>query len=172
MSRVILIGFMGVGKTTIGRKLAKKMKSSFVDLDRKIEEETGQSVAHIFSEQGEKFFRELENKALTKEYPSSVVISAGGGITTYDVSFDWLKKHHVVIYLEASNHLLYRRIKTSRGRERPLAKNKNKKELSVLMKKREKGYQDVADLVVSVDHKTVNHIVDEILDKLSKINKF
>ena len=121
---MILTGFMGSGKTTVGERLAQSTGKEFIDLDHYIEEETGQSISSIFEDQGEDGFRQIEKKALKKVIGNTdAVISTGGGIITYEESRDLLKgnKNHNVYFLSAPFDLLYERVKNDEGR--PMLKN-------------------------------------------------
>lgn len=116
---MILTGFMGSGKTTVGRRLAERLKKEFIDLDHYIVESEGRPIPSIFESEGEAGFREIEKESLKKIIKSTdAVISTGGGIITYEESRSLLKNngHHTVYYLSAPFDALYDRIKDDENR--------------------------------------------------------
>lgn len=101
--RIVIIGFMGSGKSVVGRKLAKELKMEYVDMDTKIEEIEKRSITEIFKEDGEAYFRNVETKLLkdlTTE--DDIIISTGGGIVSKNENIDILKNEQNVILLDAS----------------------------------------------------------------------
>ncbi|QSX08642.1 shikimate kinase [Alkalibacter rhizosphaerae] len=119
MSRnnISLIGFMGTGKTTIGRNLAKALNYEFVDVDRFIEEQEGMTISQIFSCWGETYFRQLETKALKEILQKEKqVISTGGGIVIKEENRQLLMEHSFVVALKATPRNLYFRLKESTTR--------------------------------------------------------
>ncbi len=121
---MILTGFMGSGKTTVGERLAQSTGKEFIDLDHYIVEEAGQSISSIFQNLGESGFRQIEKNTLKKVIGNTdAVISTGGGIITYEESRDLLKenKNHNIYFLSAPFNLLYERVKNDEGR--PMLKN-------------------------------------------------
>lgn len=114
---ISLIGFMGTGKTTIGKHLAKALGYEFVDVDRYIEEREGRTIREIFADQGEETFRQLETQALNEILAKDhLVISTGGGIVLRRENRDLLLKHSFVVSLKASPRNLYFRLKESTTR--------------------------------------------------------
>jgi len=117
MRNVTLVGFMGTGKTTTGRLLAKKLGFDFVDVDDEVEKEQGVSISSIFSELGEPYFRMLERdmiKALSKK--TGLVISAGGGAVLDTRNVDTLKEAGPVICLAATPETIFKRVGNSKNR--------------------------------------------------------
>ena len=127
--RVYIIGFMGSGKSTAGKKLASLLGWSFIDLDRKIEEITGKTIPEIFAVQGEEYFREVESGTL-KFFDSQVdtVISAGGGSPCFSDNMDFMLRTGLTIYLKLTPEQLNSRLAKSSGK-RPLIKGLSSKEL-------------------------------------------
>ena len=120
--KVYIIGFMGSGKTTAGRKLASALEWSFTDLDEEIEKEQKKSIEKIFTESGEKHFRILEYEALRNlESARNIVISTGGGAPCYHGNIDFMKKTGIVIYLKMSVAEIIRRLEGQQD-SRPLVK--------------------------------------------------
>ncbi|MDR3129810.1 MAG: shikimate kinase [Tannerellaceae bacterium] len=114
MKRIFLVGYMGVGKTTIGQVLAQRIVFSFIDLDKYIEGRYGMTISLLFKEKGEEAFREIERQMLLEVSSfEDVVISTGGGTPCYHSNMENMKKTGITIYLRASTEELARRIETS-----------------------------------------------------------
>lgn len=143
-SKIYLIGFMGSGKSTVGRKLASRLKWSFVDLDQIIELKTGMKIPEIFTTKGEDFFRETESTLLqTLELKASTVISTGGGTPCFGNNMDFMLGSGMTIYLRMTPGQLKARLLRS-SNERPLIRNIGIEELEGFIEKkleeREKCY--------------------------------
>ena len=152
-----LIGFMGSGKTTTGKKLARKLAYDFIDIDALIESETKISISNFFEEFGEEKFRLIEQQEIKKTFKlKNTVISTGGGAPCFFTNMDEINKNGISIYLKADIPLIVSRLKNGKD-QRPLVKNKDKEELkkyiSELLSKRELFYNS-AKLVV--DAKSLN----------------
>ncbi|MDB5144112.1 MAG: shikimate kinase [Mucilaginibacter sp.] len=142
--KIFLIGFMGSGKTTLGRKLASKMGYEFIDLDHKLEQQVELSIAEYFSFFGEDAFRKLESEVLKKTlYPENVVISTGGGLPCYFDNMDWMKTNGKTVYIKLSPKTLADRLETGKE-ERPLLQDKHGDDLVLFIEQklaeREKYY--------------------------------
>ena len=144
MTRLILIGFMGSGKTTLGRALAKELGLTFIDLDNYIELRRCKSINRIFEESGEDGFRTIERNLLHEvcEF-ENVVISAGGGTPCFFDNIDYMNAQGTTIYLQVSNERLLERLRIAKSR-RPLLKEKNDEEIKAFIEeqlaRREKYY--------------------------------
>ena len=120
---VFLIGFMGSGKTTIGKKLANYLKYEFIDLDKFIEARSGMSIVDYFATYGEDAFRELERDVLQKTvYPENVIIATGGGAPCYRDNMEWMNNNGRVAYLFLPPKALASRLENSTA-DRPLIRN-------------------------------------------------
>jgi shikimate kinase len=142
--KIFLIGFMGSGKTTLGRKLASRMGYEFIDLDHKLEQQVELSIAEYFSFFGEDAFRKLESDVLKKTlYPENVVISTGGGLPCYFDNMDWMKANGKVVYINLSPKTLADRLENGKE-ERPLLQDKHGDDLILFIEQklaeREKYY--------------------------------
>ena len=129
MRRIILIGYMGSGKTTVGKALSKETGMMFYDLDWYIESRLRKPVAQIFAEKGEEGFRKIEHNMLHEvaEF-ENVIISCGGGTPCFFDNIDYINQQGEVVYLKATPEVLYRHLLMGKV-ERPLIKNKTPEEL-------------------------------------------
>ena len=134
MTRLILIGYMGAGKTTIGKALSKELGIIFYDLDWYIESRTRKTVPQIFAERGEEGFRKIEYNMLHEvaEF-ENVIISCGGGSPCFFDNMDYLNQQGQVVYLKADPEVLYKHLQMARV-ERPLLKGKSHEELLAFIK--------------------------------------
>ena len=129
MTRIILIGYMGAGKTTVGKALAQSLNLTFYDLDWYIEERYRRTVPQLFAERGENGFRDTERRMLHEvaEF-EDVVISSGGGTPCFFDNIDYMNRQAQTVYLKASPDVLFQHLKAGKT-ERPLLKNKTDEEL-------------------------------------------
>ena len=129
MKRIFLIGYMGSGKTTLGRAFSKSKELEFIDLDWYIESRFHKTISLLFLERGENSFRELERKMLHEVADfENVVISTGGGTPCYFDNMDYMNKQGETVLLEAKPEVLFNRLKISRN-QRPLLARKSDEEL-------------------------------------------
>jgi shikimate kinase len=129
-SMIFLIGFMGSGKSTLGKKLAKKFGLNFVDLDELIVEKRGASIPTLFEKIGESGFRELEKEVLlTLNQNNTTIVSVGGGTPCYGNNMEWMNTHGTTIYLKLSPKVIFSRLKQSNLSDRPLISGLNEEEL-------------------------------------------
>lgn len=129
MTRILLTGYMGAGKTTLGRALAERLGITFIDLDQYIEQRFRKSISQIFAEKGEEGFRDIERRMLHEvaEF-EDVIISTGGGTPCFFDNIDFMNSKGTTVYLQASIERLFIRLSIAR-RQRPLIKDKNDEEL-------------------------------------------
>jgi shikimate kinase len=145
LNRVYIIGFMGSGKSTAGKKLAASLGWSFIDLDRRIEEKAGKTIPRIFSQDGEEHFRKIESETLEGlNSKSDTVVSTGGGTPCHGENMHFMLETGLTIYLKMTPEQLTSRLLESSG-ERPLIKNipddKLKDFIEEKLAVREKWYQ-------------------------------
>ncbi len=161
---VILTGMMGSGKTTVGKELATILNYNFVDLDEIIENKYGK-ITDIFSQKGEKYFRELETQELKNlENQSNFVLSTGGGIILKDENIKILKDLGQVFYLSTKSETIYNRIKNQR--HRPLLNTQNPKNtIEEILSKRLEKYEKSGEKIIT-DNKNAKEIAGEIYEKL------
>lgn len=159
--KVFLIGFMGSGKTTIGKKLAIYLKYEFIDLDKLIESKAGMSIVDYFELHGEEAFRDLERTILQKtEFPENVIVATGGGAPCFGDNMDWMNKNGLVAYLSLSPKALASRLEHSKT-DRPLIRHLKGDELidfiSAKLQEREVFYKQ-AKYVVSASDLTAERL--------------
>lgn len=131
MSRIFMIGFMGAGKTSAGRKLAERLNFGFIDMDHWIEEREGISIQEIFKRNGEVWFREQEREVLRElaGREDSLVISTGGGVPCFHDNMAFIKSNGISVYLKLSPLALLHRLRKSKKPERPLLSGKSDSEI-------------------------------------------
>ena len=164
MKNIILMGFMGAGKTTIGKELAKAMDLEFIDTDAKIEEEQKRRISDIFAEDGEMAFRNLETELLKRlqKRDGGLVISIGGGMPVREENRRLLKMLGTVVYLKTSKKEIIKRV--SGDKNRPLLQGGDLEEkVSNLMNAREQIYRETACVEILTDDKEPQKVVSEIL---------
>jgi shikimate kinase len=129
MMKVFLIGFMGCGKSTMGRKLARQLGYDFIDLDHEIEKRTDTTIGNYFSVNGEMAFRELERKTLQEfDYPVNCIVATGGGVPCYFDNMDWMNANGTTVYIEMSPMALAGRLERGKDK-RPLLKDLNEAQM-------------------------------------------
>lgn len=163
MSHILLVGFMGAGKSTVGRMVAEKTGLPFVDLDRAIESADGRTIAQIFAEDGEAGFRRQESTALQSlaDEPASVV-ACGGGVVTSDENRRILGSLGRVVYLRVTVDEMLARVGNDSGRPL-LAGGGGVIAATALLDAREALYSAVSDCVVDTVNRTPGDIADEIV---------
>ncbi|MDC0226427.1 shikimate kinase [Gammaproteobacteria bacterium] len=159
---IILIGPMGSGKTSTGRMLAKEMGYAFADTDEEVTKRTGVSVAYIFDVEGEEGFRKRECLALKECLnDNNTILSTGGGIVLSKENRDFLKDRGTVVYLQTSIRFQVKR--TASTNNRPLLQNKDSEEtLEKLMLTRAPLYEEIADITIMTDNKSLQEMSREI----------
>lgn len=163
---IALAGFMGTGKTTVGRLLAKRLGQSFLDMDELIETEAGMSISDIFSKEGEARFREIESgviKRLTAgDFGGNLVISTGGGAVVNPANRDLFRSWGTLVCLAASIEEILKRV--GDREDRPLLSGKERREAALrLFREREPAYRD-CDLEVDTTARSADEVV-EIIEK-------
>lgn len=171
VSKIILVGYMGVGKTTIGKELGKITKIKYLDSDKIIEEKENLSIEKLFGLKGELYFRKLEHQFFEKliNNDESFILSTGGGTPCYYNNHLLLENKSVVsIYLEASINTIFDRL-VNEQHQRPLIKDLNENELKEFIGKHlfeRSYYYQKAKYKIKVDNKDVNEICGQIIKML------
>lgn len=163
MKSIIIIGYMGAGKTTVGKALAKELGVMFYDLDWYIESRMRKTVKQIFDEMGEEGFRHIEHNMLHEvaEF-ENVVVSCGGGTPCFFDNMDYMNQAGETIYLKASPETLHAHLKMGKG-VRPLLLNKTPEEVDVFIREQLKQREPF--------YEKAKHIIDvNVMDNFDKIN--
>lgn len=162
---IILVGFMGSGKTTVGKIIAGSLGMNFIDMDDKISNEAGKTVNEIFSEMGESFFREQETLLLKKLLlMDGLVIATGGGAVIREENRRLLKQIGSVFFLSADEKTVFERLENDTSR--PLLQENKKERISSLLKERNKIYNGVADHCVDVDGLNAEEVAKKVISFL------
>lgn len=163
---LVLIGFMGTGKSTVAAYLSRQYDMEIVEMDELLARQEGMSIPEIFQLHGEPYFRSLETKLLKNlQNCQNKIISCGGGAALREENVKEMKKNGKVILLTASPETILERVK--KDTSRPLLKDRKTPEgIASLMAQRQENYLAAADFVISTDHKSVAKICEEIAEKL------
>lgn len=162
---IYLIGFMGVGKSTIGKLLAEEMNGQLVEMDEAIEAEQKMTINEIFTEHGEAYFRDLESALVARiSRESNQIVSCGGGAVLREENVANMKKSGKIVFLSATPETIYQRVRYSTNR--PLLNgNMNVEYIAELLEKRRALYEGAADVTIATDGKEVQEIVREVIEK-------
>jgi shikimate kinase len=162
---IFLIGFMGAGKSSVGKKLAKRLHMGFSDLDEAIEKGLGVTVSEVFSRWGEGFFRDTESRILRSlAQKSGQVIATGGGIVLRECNWETMKKWGITVYLRAPIEVLWSRIEGDASR--PLLRVEDPlKRAQELFSERVSLYEK-ADLIVDTENASPDDVAEDIIEKL------
>lgn len=168
MGNVILIGFMGCGKSTVGLRLSYRLRRTLIDTDKEIEKEERRAISDIFAADGEAYFRDRETAIIQKliNNANNQIISVGGGLPVREQNRALLHKLGQVFYLQAEAATIYERVKDDTTRpllqvEEPL------KRIETLIRERDPYYRAAADVVITVDGKSFSQILDEIEEQVN-----
>jgi len=167
INNIILVGPMGAGKTTIGRRLSERLNLDFFDSDHEIVNTTGVSIDHIFDVEGEKGFRDRESDVLKKlcNLPN-IVLATGGGAVMLEENRELMKKASSIIYLSSSVDQILRR--TAKSKTRPLLEKSNnrRKTITDIIEARDSLYREVSSYIIDTNGKKLNEVIDEIIESL------
>lgn len=163
---IYLIGFMGSGKTTIGKALGVSFKFPVLDTDIEISRSTEKTISEIFEAEGEDYFRELETECLRKLPIYDYIITTGGGMVLRKENRSWMKEKGIVVFLDATPEEILRRLEDDQTR--PLLSGDKKSKVSKILEARKSLYLEAADLIVETTGKSIDSIVDEIVLRLKK----
>ena len=173
--KVFLIGFMGCGKTTLGRKLSSRLGYEFIDLDEHFEKTSGLSITEYFEKYGEEKFRASEKEILQhSSFPSNTVVSTGGGAPCFSDNMEWMNNNGLTIYISMSPEALASRLE--RGKlKRPLIKDFNQEELVLFIRdkllSREPFYKQASASIDGLADNKENLVV-ELINRLDGRKSF
>ena len=167
---IVLIGFMGAGKSTVSDYLSTMFAMRIVEMDQVIADREEMSIPDIFATYGEEYFREQETKLLIElQNKKNTIISCGGGAALRAENVAEMKKNGRVVLLTASPETVYERVKDSD--DRPVLKENNNVEfIADLMENRREKYEAAADIVIQTDNKTVLQVCEELITKLMEMD--
>lgn len=166
---IILIGFMGSGKTTVGKKLAARLSYRFCDTDRMLEDKTKVDIKHIFEIHGEEHFRNLETELLEelRQGLDCTVLSTGGGLPLREQNANLLREMGQVVFLKASRQTILTRLQGDKTR--PLLQGEDvEQKIDRMLESRTPLYEKAAHLIVASKNQTVEELVDQIIEKLNQ----
>lgn len=168
MRNIFLIGFMGVGKSTIAHGLQSILNADVVEMDYFIAKQQKMSIAEIFEKFGESYFRDLEsNLLLDIRKKQGLIVSCGGGIVIREENIGYMKQSGVIVLLSALPETIYERVKDSK--ERPILNgNMNISYIAKLQEKRRALYEAAADITIATDQKDIDTICEEIIAVIQK----
>ncbi len=167
MRSIYLCGFMGCGKSHIGRRLSKKLKMPFVDLDAYIVAKEKRSIPEIFQQSGEPYFRKLEAECL-KELEGGYIVATGGGTLLNDSTAEYANAHGVTVFLDAIFPVCYGRIKNDSNR--PLVVNNTREQLEEIFKKRRPVYRANSSVIVK-SAGTGSEITDNVIKQVKNFER-
>lgn len=169
---IVLIGFMGSGKTTVGIRLSYRLRKSIEDTDKLIEKRQKRTIREIFEQDGEAYFRELETRLLKEavEKRKNQIISVGGGTPVREENRELLKKLGTVVYFRVKPETVYERIK--HDTTRPLLQCENPLEkITELLEQRKAAYEACADIIIDVDELSMSQVVEKVVRALDARRK-
>ncbi len=164
---VVLIGFMGSGKTSVGLRLSYRLRMPVEDTDKLIEQRLGRSISDIFAKEGEEYFRQLETRLLEelRDRDYARILSVGGGTPVNPENRKLLRQCGTVVYLRVRPETVYERLKGDASR--PLLQCEDPQgRIRELLEARKDAYEECADIIVDVDGVEMNNILDSIMEAL------
>lgn len=165
MKNIILIGFMGTGKTSVGKELAKTKKMNFIDMDLELEKLENKTINQIFKEHGEIYFRKKEEDLFKNIYKlENTIISTGGGIIENKNNVYILKNTNNVIWLDGNVNTIMKNIKNEINNRPKLKHVKDLKNyIEELLKQRYDRYRKCSNIKIDIDNKNISQVVSDIL---------
>ncbi|MED1205148.1 shikimate kinase [Heyndrickxia acidicola] len=166
MAPIYLIGFMGAGKTTVGKALSQSLGYPAADLDELIEKDENQKISAMFSLFGEEYFRNKETEKLIETREFNGILATGGGIILKEENRKWLKENGLTVFLKCPPEVAIDRIMGDP--DRPNAVNRSFTELKELYLAREPFYENCAHIIIDTSLDSVEDTVGKIMDRLNK----
>ena len=168
---ILLIGFMGAGKSTVSAKLSELLAMEVMEMDAHIQQKEGMTIKEIFAANGEEYFRNCESNTLIElRERKHMVVSCGGGVPLREKNVELMKNSGFVVWLTATPDTIFNRVKDST--ERPLLNgNMNVPFIQNLMESRKEKYETAADITIDTTGKEIQEICEELLQKLSKLRR-
>jgi shikimate kinase len=165
---IILTGFMGTGKSTVGTKIAERLNRRFVDMDREIEKLTGMTISELFRRYGEVRFRS-EEKLMAKKIAvqDDLVVATGGGIVLDQENIELLKRNGIIVCLVADPEEIFKRVSRKKGTRPLLKKNLTVDDIIAMLEERKPFYEQ-AEIIIQTNGRNIYTVVDDIIKKLSQ----
>ncbi len=156
MKRIYLVGFMGCGKSAVGRRLSFLLKIPFYDMDKEIVRQTGMPIPEIFAQFGEEHFRNLETQFLKDFTHDNCIVSTGGGVSIRAENRKIMRDTGLVLFLDAPFREIWRRI--HKDPNRPIVRNSTREEIEAMFKKRYRFYKEAAHITIRTEFRTLRQI--------------
>lgn len=165
---IILIGYMGSGKSTVAKQLAQKLNLAVIDLDQIFTQRVNQSIEEIFATKGEAFFRQVESELLAEFSPKNGVLATGGGVILKAENRQLLSSQPNVVFLTCDETELIHRLTNDTKNIRPIIQQKTPDEILQIYHDRYPFYQQCATIQIDTTNQSVEQIVEEIIQKMEK----
>ncbi|MFY3793140.1 shikimate kinase [Ureibacillus sp. MALMAid1270] len=167
MRKIYLVGFMGSGKSVIGRRLSYFLRLPYYDMDREIVRQQGMSIPEIFEKYGEEYFRKLETDFLLNFRDEACIISTGGGVAVNEENRKIMRRTGLVFFLDANFEDIYKRVKNDKNR--PIVQKSTKNELEQLYFSRKKYYHLAGHIRVLTENRSIRQIVEYIAFQVNRL---
>lgn len=167
MRKIYLVGFMGCGKSAIGRRLSYFLKMPYYDMDHEIVRQQGMSIPEIFEKYGETRFREIETEFLRTFRNERCIIATGGGVAMNEENRRIMRRTGLVFFLDATFEDIYNRIKNDKNR--PIVQRSSKEELNELYQNRKKFYREAGHIQVLTENRSIRQIVEYIAFQVNRL---
>lgn len=167
MRKIYLVGFMGSGKSAIGRRLSYYLKMPYYDMDHEIVRQQGMSIPEIFEKYGEQRFREIEKEFLQSFRDEACIISTGGGVAMIEANRKIMRRTGLVFFLDARFEDIYMRIRNDKNR--PIVQKSSEQELEELYNHRRKFYREAGHIQVLTANRTLRQIVEYIAFQVKRL---
>lgn len=167
MRKIYLVGFMGCGKSAIGRRLSYVLKVPYYDMDKEIVRMMGLSIPEIFEQYGEARFREIETEFLQNFRDEFCIIATGGGVAMKEENRKIMRRTGLVFFLDATFEDIYMRIKNDLNR--PIVQRSTKEDLEQLYNERRKFYKEAAHIHVLTENRTIRQIIEYIAFQVNRL---
>ena len=167
MRKIYLVGFMGSGKSAIGRRLSYYLKMPYYDMDHEIVRQQGMTIPEIFEKYGEERFREIETEFLLKFRDEACIISTGGGVAMNEANRKIMRRTGLVFFLDARFEDIYVRIRHDKNR--PIVQRTTEQELEELYNSRRKFYREAGHIQVLTANRTLRQIVEYIAFQVNRL---
>ncbi|WP_313893928.1 shikimate kinase [Psychrobacillus sp.] len=158
MYKVYLVGFMGSGKSAVGRRLSYLLKMPYYDMDHEIVKQQKRKIPEIFEQEGEAYFRKIETEFLQNFRNESCIISTGGGVAMNEKNIQIMRATGLVLYMDATFADIWMRIKNDTNR--PIVQSSSKEELEQLYAKRRRFYKKAAHITILTENRQLRQITE------------